>query len=48
MILLDAPQFGKPRWIYNFEHPGVMVLPCYVVGVTLSGVIQQLLEEVPQ
>jgi hypothetical protein len=48
MVLLDAPQFGEPCWIHNLEHSGIVVLPCYVVGVTLSGVIQQLLEEVPQ
>jgi len=48
VIFLDAPQFCQSCWVYDLKHSSVMVLPCYIVGVTLGRVIQQLLEEVPQ
>lgn len=48
MILLDAPQFGQSGRIYDFEHARFPILPRYVVRVPLGGVVEQLLQKVPQ
>lgn len=48
MVLLDAPQLGQSRRIDNFEHARIPILPRNVTGVPLGGVVQQLLEEVPE
>lgn len=48
MVLLDAPKFGQPWWVDNFEHSGVAILPRDVVRVALHGIVEQLLEEVPK
>lgn len=47
VILLDAPELGQTSGIHYLEHAGVVALPRDVVGVTLAGVVKQLLEEVP-
>ena len=48
VVLLDAPQLGQTRGVHYLEDPGVLVLPLDVSGVPLVGVVQQLLQEVPQ
>ena len=48
MILLNAPQLRQSCWIHDLENASVAVLPRYVVGVALRGVVEELLEEVPQ
>lgn len=48
MILLDAPQLSQTRGVHNLEHPSLAVLPRYVTRVPLGGIVQQLLQEVPQ
>jgi hypothetical protein len=48
MILLDAPEPSQARGVDDFEDPGVPALPRDVVGVTLRGIVEQLLEKVPE
>ena len=48
MILLDSPQLGQPCGIDNLEDPRLLVLPGDVAGVPLLGVVEQLLQKVPQ
>ena len=48
VVLLDAPQLGQPRRVDDLEHPGLLFLPRDVGGVAARGVVEQLLQEVPQ
>jgi len=48
MILLDAPEPGQSRRIRDLEHARFAVLPGDVVRVALTGVVEQLLQKVPQ
>ena len=48
VVLLDAPQLGQPRRVHDLEHAGLLVLPRDVGGVATGGVVEQLLQKVPQ
>ena len=48
MIFLNAPEPGQPGRVNDFEDSRLLVLPLYVGGVSLPGVVQQLLQEVPE
>ena len=48
VVLLDAPQLGQARRVDDLEHAGVLVLPRDVGGVAPGGVVEQLLQKVPQ
>ena len=48
MIFLNAPEPGQAGWINNLEDSGLLVLPLDVWGVSLAGIVQQLLQKVPE
>ena len=48
MVLLNAPEPGQTSRINNLEHACLLVLPLDVGSVPLSGVVQELLQEVPE
>ena len=48
MVLLNAPEPGQTSRINNLEHACLIVLPLDVGSVPLSGVVQELLQEVPE
>lgn len=48
VVLLDSPQFGQSWGINDLENASISVLPRNISGVSLSGVIQQLLQKVPK
>ena len=48
MVLLNAPESGQTSRINNLEHACLLVLPLDVGSVSLSGVVQELLQEVPE
>jgi len=48
VVFLDTPQFGQTGRVDNLEDAGVTALPGNVAGVPLCGVIEQLLQKVPQ
>ena len=48
MVLLDAPESSQSGRIRDFKHARLAVLPGDVVRVALTGIVQQLLQEIPQ
>lgn len=48
MILLYAPEPSQSRWIDDLEHSRLPALPRDVVGIPLRGVVQELLQKVPE
>lgn len=48
VVFLDAPESSQSGRIDNFEHPGLSILPRYVICVPLRRVVEQLLQKVPQ
>lgn len=48
MVLLDAPEFGEAGGVDDFENAAFVVLPRDVAGVALVGVVEELLEEIPE
>jgi len=47
MIFLYSPQPGQTCWVHYFEDSSLLILPLNVRCVSLSRIVQQLLEEVP-
>ena len=48
VVLLDAPQARQAGGVDYLEDARLLVLPLDVGGVALAGVVEQLLEEVPE
>lgn len=48
MVLLYAPESGETGRIDDLEYTGLPALPRNVVSISLRGVVQQLLQEVPE
>ena len=48
MIFLNAPEPGQSGRVNNFEDSRLLVLPLDVGGVSLPGIVQQLLQKVPE
>ena len=48
MIFLNAPEPRQTGRIDNFEDSRLLVLPLDVGGVSLPGIVQQLLQKVPE
>ena len=48
MVLLDAPKPRQSSRISDLKDAGLLVLPLDVGGVSLTRVIEQLLQEVPE
>jgi len=48
VILLYAPQLGQTRRVDDLEHAHFLIFPRYETGETLMGVVEQLLQEIPQ
>jgi len=48
MVLLDSPKTCQSRWVDYLKDARLYVLPRYKTAVSLTWVIQQLLQKVPQ
>ena len=48
MIFLNAPEPGQTGRVDNFEDSCLLVLPLNVGGVSLPGIVQRLLQKVPE
>lgn len=48
MILLDAPEPRKSRGVNDFKYPRFPTFPRDVVRIPLRGIVQKLLQKIPQ
>lgn len=48
VILLDTPEFGQTSRIDDLEDTRISAFPRNVTAVPLGGIIEKLLQEVPQ
>ena len=48
MVFLNAPQSSQTSWINNFKHPSLLIFPLDVGCVSLTRVVEKLLEKIPE
>lgn len=48
MVLLYSPQTGKAGWVHYLEYPSFHILPGDEAAIPLCGIVEELLEKIPQ